>query len=90
MTERIKFKHSSHQPCDHIFFAPDFLSDLFELYQYVVLSDGKQRARDLVNSLEKAAHQLQTFHDPGHQLPELAAMGSQNIHTRSQKPEGLL
>ena len=62
-----------------VILAPDFLSDLFELYQYVLLSDGEQRARTLVKSLEKAARRLQSFPDRGHQLPELTAMGIQNI-----------
>jgi len=59
--------------------ASDFLSDLFELYRYVALRDGKERARDLVKKLEKAARRLKNFPDRGHALPELAPMGIQDV-----------
>jgi plasmid stabilization system protein ParE len=66
--------------------APDFLSDLFELYRYVALRGGKERARDLEKKLEKAARQLKNFPDRGHALPELAPMGIQDIQEITNGP----
>ena len=63
----------------HVILAPDFLADIFELYQYVAVKDGKQRARKLVEKIEKTARDLKDFPKQGHQLPELAAMGIQDI-----------
>ncbi len=66
--------------------APDFIADLFELYQYVALRDGKERARALVKKLEKAARRLENFPDRGHALPELAPMGIQDVQEITNGP----
>jgi plasmid stabilization system protein ParE len=66
--------------------APDFLTDLFELYQYVALRDGKERVRDLVKKLEKAARRLENFPDRGHALPELTPMGIQDVQEITNDP----
>ncbi len=62
-----------------VILAPDFLADLFELYQFVTLKDGQQKAKQLVTKLEKAARSLKDFPERGHRLPELATMGIQDI-----------
>jgi len=62
-----------------VILAPDFLADLFELYQFVTLKDGQQKAKQLVTKLEKAARRLKDFPARGHMLPELAAMGIRDI-----------
>ena len=49
----------------------------------VALRDGKDRARDLVQKLEKAARQLKNFPDRGHAWPELVPMG---IQTSKKSP----
>ncbi len=59
--------------------APDFLTDLFELYQYVVLKDGRERGRSLIQDLERAARRLEKFPNRGHALPELAPMGIKDV-----------
>ncbi|AJF06527.1 type II toxin-antitoxin system RelE/ParE family toxin [Geoalkalibacter subterraneus] len=66
--------------------APDFLTDLFEVYQYVVFKDGKERARSLVKILEKAARRLEKFPDRGHVLPELAPMGIKDVQEITNGP----
>lgn len=66
--------------------APDFVTDLFELYQYVALRDGKERARALIKKLEKAARRLEKFPDRGHVLPELAPMGIQDVQEINNGP----
>jgi plasmid stabilization system protein ParE len=73
-----------------VILAPDFLSDLFELYQYVAVKDGKQRARELVEKIEKNARDLQEFPERGHQLPELAAMGIQDVQEIVVSPYRIL
>ncbi len=62
-----------------VILAPDFLADLFELYRFVALKDGQQRAKALVEKLEKAARSLKDFPERGHNLSELATMGIHDI-----------
>ncbi len=66
--------------------APDFITDLFELYQYVAFRDGKERARALVKNLEKAVRRLEKFPDRGHVLPELTPMGIQDVQEITNGP----
>ena len=70
----------------HVLLAPDFLTDLFELYQYVALKDGRERARSLVKNLEKAARRLEKFPDRGHVLPELTPMGIKDVQEITSGP----
>jgi len=73
-----------------IVLAPDFIADIFELYQYVALRDGKDRARALVKKLETAVRRLESFPDRGHALPELIPLGIQEVREITQGPYRLI
>ena len=66
--------------------APDFIADLFELYQYVAARDGKERARGLIGSLEQSARRLENFPDRGHALPELSPLGIYDVQEITNGP----
>jgi len=66
--------------------APDFIADLFELYQDLAFKDGKERAGSLISSLEQSTRRLENFPDRGHALPELSPLGIHDVQEITNGP----
>lgn len=69
----------------NVYILSDAEEDLFDIYQYVVLSDSPLKAERLIQKLKDLCVRLEEYPDRGHVPPELATIGVydyQKIHCK--------
>ncbi len=59
----------------NVYILSDAEEDLFDIYQYVALSDSPLKAERLIQKLKDLCVRLEEYPDRGHVPPELATIG---------------
>ena len=59
----------------NVYILSDAEEDLFDIYQYVALSDSPLKAERLIQKLKDLCVRLEEYPDQGHVPPELATIG---------------